>query len=486
VNKDKKLVDAIAREDFYAFAVLFFPIMNPGAKFMANWHHKALAHRLSQCKTAYEFSRLIINLPTQHGKSEIITLFIAWSLGRDPKLNILWVCFSEALVARFGTLLLRIMQSHRYRQIYSGCILDKQTTTEITTTAGGRRYGTTMQGQITGQPADMLIIDDPHKIDSYLSRDELLKASQTYDETLASRLSQPSEAVVICVMQRIAPDDLTGHLLSRTAEPWDQLKLPLVAEEEADIPIGPDEIHHRRKGDILHPEWRNENDVKGLQQNPRAFASQQQQNPMPDGGVILKPSYLGTYEEPLYRHHFETVFIGVDGAWSVEEHASYSAMVALGVKKNRFYVFDAWRGRVEIPDLIKQTEAFISALGPTHVIIEYAASGMGLYQTLRPKYDNSGIYKYSPKGSKADRLYNVLSLFVTNRVLFPKPNCQSKAMAALCHELLTAPNGKTDDLMDALTAALIAIFGYGVHNRPQIDYTYKSVSLSFWTPPTNI
>lgn len=238
MNQEIMTVNALARTDFFTFVRIMFPTMNPSVQLKDNWHHKALAHRLMLCETDYDFSRLIINLPTQHGKSEILTLFIAWSLGRNPTLNILLVCFSETLVNRFGAFLIRVMKSKKYCQIFPECVLNKHTMTEITTTAGGRRYGTTMQGQITGQPADMLIIDDPHKIDSNLSKDELLKASQIYDETLTSRLSQPSKAVVICVMQRIAADDLTGHLLSRTNEPWEQLKLPLIAEEKADILIG--------------------------------------------------------------------------------------------------------------------------------------------------------------------------------------------------------------------------------------------------------
>lgn len=128
---------------------------------------------------------------------------------------------------------------------------------------------------------------------------------------------------------------------------------------------------------------------------------------------------------------------------------------------------------------------YIDAIGPTHVVIEYAASGIGRSQNLRPEFDNSGIYEFPPTGSKADRLNHVLAPFVTGRVLFPEKNNQSKAMTALKQELLTAPNGKTGDLMDALTTALISIIGCEAHKRPQINHTDKPVSLSFWTPPKN-
>lgn len=486
MNPDKDVINALAREDFYVFCLIMLSTLYPDAGFKVNWHHRALAYRLSKCSTAYEFSRVIFNLPTQHGKSLIVSvLFIVWILGRNPETKILWVSFSDALVAMFGELRLRIMRSARFREIFPTCVLVKQTQSEIATTAGGRVYATTMQGQITGQPANMLIIDDPHKIDTNLTADELKKAARIYDETLASRLSEPSKSVVICVMQRVSTNDLTAHLLTRVNEPWDQLSLPLVAEEDADIQIGPDEFHHRKKSDILHPEWRGEKDIKALQQNPRAFAAQQQQNPMPDGGVILKPKYLGTYNDTLYRHHFEHVFIGVDGASSLQENASFSAMVAVGVRNNKFYVLDAWRGHVELPELIKQTERFIDAIGPTHVFIENASSGIALAQTLRPRYDDQGIYSLDPIGSKEARLNHVLAPFVNDRVLFPSESAQSQPMVALRGELLTAPHGKTDDLMDALTTVLISVIGYGGHHYAPINDTGKPVSLSFWAPAIN-
>ena len=46
-------------------------------------------------------------------------------------------------------------------------------------------------------------------------------------------------------------EDLAGSLLEKGG--WYHLNLPAIAEEDAKIPIGPDEYYWRKCGDVLHP-----------------------------------------------------------------------------------------------------------------------------------------------------------------------------------------------------------------------------------------
>ena len=475
------VADALVRMEFRAFVIKFWPEINPGKEFLWNWHHKAIAHELSKCGNAFADNRLIVNLPPQHGKSELISvLYTAWTLGRDPTRKILCVSYGETLATRFGAQTLQIMQSSEYRRIFPATQLSKQTTGEISTTKGGRRYATTVHGQITGHPADVIIIDDPHKIDSSLTNAEIEKTNSWADETLASRLSKPSKGVIICVMQRVRLNDLTGHYLSKAGEPWRQLKLPLVAESDELIEIGNGEEYTRQKGEILHPEWRSEDDVSLAKHNPRVYASQHQQDPMPDGGVILKPENLVEFEATSSFENYESIFVGVDGASSLAEDASYSAIVAVGIRNNEFHVLAAWRGRVDISGLKSNVERFIDQVGPSHVVIEMAASGIALYQMLRPEFDHCGIYEFPAKDSKEARLNSVLSLFIQHRVLFPSAKHRSGYVNDLLAELLSVPNGKTDDLADALVLVLQSVFLHGGHRRARINYSNRSPSLRFW------
>lgn len=483
MNKhDKEVADAIIRQNFMAFAIKFFPIMNPGAVFLEGWHHRAIAFALTQCEQDFAFSRLIVNLPPQHGKSELISvLYVAWLLGRDPTLNILCVSYGEPIADRFASLTLLVMQSDEYRRIFPGTKLVKIALSELVTSMGGRRMARSVHGPITGHPADVIIVDDPHKIDSSLTNAEIEKTNNWADETLAARLTKPTEGIIICVMQRIRLNDLTGHYISKPNEPWRQLKLQLVATEDEVITTGPNETYHRKKGEILHPAWRGPKDVLIAKQNPRIFASQYQQDPMPEGGVILKPEQIGSYTEFRRHHNYEQIFLGIDGASSLAEHASYSAIVAVGIRENKFYALDAWRGHVELPELQKMVLKFHADFGPSHILIEHAASGIGLFQMLWPQFDKQGVYSVPPEGSKEQRLYEVQHLFIENRVLFPHKSIETKNMSALRLELLAAPHGKTDDLMDAFVLVLRSVIKYAAHNRLPISYLHHKVPGHFWS-----
>lgn len=54
-------------------------------------------------------------------------------------------------------------------------------------------------------------------------------------------------------------------------------------------------------------------------------------------------------------------------------------------------------------------------------------------------------------------------------------------MSTLRHELLTAPHGKTDDLMDAFVLILRSVIKYAAHNLLPISYLHHKVPGHFWT-----
>ena len=480
-NHDKAVADAIIRENFMAFVIKFFPIMNPGAVFLENWHHRAIAYELMRCEKSFELSRLLVNLPPQHGKSELISvLYVAWRLGRDPTLNILCVSYGEPIAERFASLTLLVMQSDEYRRIFPGTVLVKTALNEMVTSKGGRRMARSVHGPITGHPADVIIIDDPHKIDSGLTDTEIEKTNKWADETLASRLTIPSEGIIICVKQRVRVNDLTDHYLTKPNEPWRQLKLPLVATEDEVIATGPNETYERKIGEILHPAWRGPNDILLAKQNPFIFASQHQQNPNPSGGVIVPPEYIKEFEFFEYRHQYEAIILAVDAASSLKENASYSATVVVGVRNNSFRILGCWRDHVELAKLEKTILAIVNLVGPSHILIEDASMGTALRQLLWEKFNHQGVYWDTPHHSKEQRLYEILPLFHEGRVLFPPKTFMHKNLLALKRELLTAPHSKTDDLLDALVLALRGLVHFKIQNRSPIDYRELSPSLNFW------
>ena len=66
----RQAVRAHAREDFYSFYRMIFPVLAPEATFQDAWHFRAMAVALQKVVTG-ETKRLLIAVPPRHGKSRL-------------------------------------------------------------------------------------------------------------------------------------------------------------------------------------------------------------------------------------------------------------------------------------------------------------------------------------------------------------------------------------------------------------------------------
>lgn len=143
-------LDKALANDFRSFARKSFGAVSPDAPFAPNWHFNAIAHALERCLIR-KTKRLLITVPPRSGKSIVCSAaFPAFILGRDPTQRIICASYSNDLAAKFGRDTRTIMQTPWYQRAFSEARLDKQTETEVTTTAGGARFATSVGGSVTG------------------------------------------------------------------------------------------------------------------------------------------------------------------------------------------------------------------------------------------------------------------------------------------------------------------------------------------------
>jgi phage terminase large subunit-like protein len=69
-------------------------------------------------------------------------------------------------------------------------------------------------------------------------------------------------------------------------------------------------------------------------ENPKAFSSQYQNNPVADDVAIVKADWIKRSHPPA---RFESIAIGVDLASSRKNSADYSAFVVVGKVEGKFY-----------------------------------------------------------------------------------------------------------------------------------------------------
>ncbi|WP_219895044.1 hypothetical protein [Aquisediminimonas profunda] len=107
---------------------------------------------------------LALALPPRSLKSIICSIALpAWLLGHNPGLEVVCASYNKEFADQLSSSCRRIMLSPWYRRLFPATRLDKQAVGHLATTAGGKRYATSVGGTLTGMGADVIIVDDPMK-----------------------------------------------------------------------------------------------------------------------------------------------------------------------------------------------------------------------------------------------------------------------------------------------------------------------------------
>ena len=212
-------------------------------------HTKLIANKLENVEKG-NCKRLMILLPPRHSKSMTVSeTFPSYFIGRNPNRRVILVSYGDSLARKFGRVNRNKLEE--YGEEIFGINLSKDNSSVTNWGIEGYRGGMIsagIGGPITGEGADLLIIDDPIKnrkeADSKTYRDMVW---DEWQNTLYTRL-QPDGAVII-ILTRWHEDDLAGRLLNSDygeVEDWDIIRLPAIAEEN--------DLLGRAVGEPLWPE----------------------------------------------------------------------------------------------------------------------------------------------------------------------------------------------------------------------------------------
>jgi hypothetical protein len=193
------------------------------------WHIELIAAKLTALRGG-KIRRLVINLPPRHLKSLLASIAFP-------------ACASVTIPRR------------RSSRSYAQDLADKLSRDcRHIVESGWYRLATSVGGVLTGRGADLIIIDDPLKLEEALSQAQRQAANDWYDHTLYSRLNDKLEGAIVLIMHRLHEDDLTAHVLAQEA--WEVVRLPALAEADeelrADTALGPQYLTGVRYKRTLH------------------------------------------------------------------------------------------------------------------------------------------------------------------------------------------------------------------------------------------
>src|SRR5882762_8511187 len=265
-----------------SFFSLAFRLLYPGVTYQHHWSITVLGEALSRCFKG-ETQRLIINMPPRSLKSFCASVaFPAWTLARRPEAKILCVAGHRGLADDHHALTRDLMNHPKYRALFPH-VRFTETAQKIRLPHGGSRSAFTLTGALTGRGADLIIIDDPQAAHEVGDQAKSAAVRTWYDRNIYQRLDNKEGGVIILVMQRLAYDDLTAHLLDHGG--WELLSLPAIATRDEQFPRVFEDRVLRKKGEALNPAREDLAQLRKamLQMRAQAFMAQYQQKPYPPG-----------------------------------------------------------------------------------------------------------------------------------------------------------------------------------------------------------
>lgn len=451
MSEARRVLHALLRTNFAAFAMRVFQHLEPGTQLLPNWHHDALAYELDRVRTGEE-KRLVINLPPRTAKTIYTSVALcAFIHGRDPTAKIACLSYSSELSGKLMRLYRSVIQSDWYRALFPLTrIADKNTESEVELTAGGFRLAWSMTGTITGRGADLIIVDDPIKAEDAFSDTIRAGVNDTFDSTVLSRLDDKRNGRIIVAMQRFHLEDLSGHVIDKGG--WRVLSLAAIATNDEHIAVGPGQFHFRRAGELLHPEREPLETLQRMKADvgEMRFSAQYQQAPVPLEGNLIKWAWFETDDHEPDRSKGR-IIQSWDTAGDVGAANAYSVCLTFLRIGNHHHLLHVLREKLDYPALKRLAIEHAQRWGARTLLIEKAALGAALIQDLRATPKAPQPISIKPEGDKVTRMAAAAALIEARSVFIPK---SADWLDAFKLELLQFPHGAYMDQVDALSQYL--------------------------------
>lgn len=378
--------------------------------------------------------KLIITVPPQHGKSEGSTRQLpAYLFGHNPDLKIAVASYNTPFARKFNRDIQRIVDTNEYREIFPdvgisakhvvsmNSYLRNADEFEIINHTGSLKV-VGRGGALTGNPVDVLLVDDLYKDYEEGNSPVILESAWNWYTSVAdSRLHNDSQQLI--VFTRWNEEDLVGrleqkeevivldHLLDEyDPDVWYKINFEAIKESE------PTELDPREHG---MPLWPERHSIKKLRRSqsldPENFGCLYQGNPQPREGLLYRSfrTYDSIPETAVCTDNYtDTADTGKDNLCSIVYKYDPG-------ERGDIYVQDL----LYTPEAMEKTEPWTASLldrnGVVTAFIESNNGGMGFGRNVQKLVKNPISFEmFHQSGNKEARIYS-LSAAVQQRILFP-------------------------------------------------------------------
>ena len=293
------LLDAVDCESsLYCFLRSAWRYIDP-SPWIDGWPIEAVAEHL-QAVIDGDIRRLIINLPPRLGKSSCVSVALpAWTWAQPdvtptsgPQVPFLHASYAESLSLRDSVKCRRLIESPWYQARWGHRFQlnsDQNTKRRFGNYKHGERLITSIGGGTTGEWAMVICIDDPNAANEAFSEATIQTTIDWWDQTMSTRLNDPKRGAYIIIQQRLAEDDLSGHVLEKNIGEWTHLMLPMRFEKSRSfVTVIGWQDPRTADGELLWPERFDEKSVKSLESALGPFGCTPQESPVLMADLTMK------------------------------------------------------------------------------------------------------------------------------------------------------------------------------------------------------
>jgi phage terminase large subunit-like protein len=424
-------------KDLRFFVPLAFKMMYPNIPYQHNWHIDYISEIIQNeitriTKREPKVKDIIINVPPRSLKSFIGNVAApAWSWVVNPYMKWISTSHTRSLSVKHNVDCRRLIENTSYLKMFPEIMLsdDENQKMRFSNIFGGYKITTSVDSGITGEGADIILVDDPLDPRKAKSDVERQNAIDHITNVLSSRLNDQRIGVMIIIMQRLHENDPVGYLLKRNPDKYTHICIPAHYQKDRVKPL---DLGKYYKNGLFFPSRFPEIVLSDIRDKMpiNEYEGQYEQDPVAKAGNIIKRDWF----HPIKWNDFIRLYNSLpyivektftcDTAFTDKKENDASCILGGCLINNNLYLFKGKKVRLGFPELIKWIKVFLPANLYDHTSslrIEPKANGISLVQTLQAEAELNVVSTPTPKDSKEVRLTSISKIIEGGRVFVVEP-----------------------------------------------------------------
>jgi hypothetical protein len=429
---------------------------------------------------------LCLNVPPSHSKSMAFNVMGPVWLWLNEPVKAASISHTFDLAKDMNSKRQLLINSEKFRYYFGDEFrLVSNTVDTLKDDRGGELYSQN-RDSMTGFHADIIINDDLTNAEAARKdKQEMNNAWNYYRNTMPSRINNVNKCLIMNIQQRLAPNDITGHIMNdpKLRESYCFVVLPAIFDKNTILvcPISGD-LAVFKAGDPLWPERFGDYSSVRFQVGEGVFQTQYLQKPVASDRTVIKEDMIVRKNQPDVPSidQADMIYSSHDFPVKDKESSDFLGSVLAYRVGSTLYIKDCLEKRMAFVASVEYVKALDQHYPGIMQVIEDKANGTPVIQQLQDEVQ--GIVPFQPgTQSKTQRMESASLYMNIGNVVFVRDRFDSLSQTwnlsdgldNLIRRLLNFPFVEHDDICDAFSQLVLFVFmdrRYMVYGRSFDDF----------------